>query len=218
MSDYALVPGTYIEPSPMGAFHAVSSAEEDATRRILRGLLAADLTLPADDEGIAKLAAESGVEDIEDILFRMQKLRYLRGSDSPRRLPREAIEDVVSKQLAMLSAKRKGVLADAQGLYVASAGFPHETAGELAAAATEFAAAYEKRRGVFEKNLGIDSSAIGLLSASAACRIGFWQLYVGDTRFTLVVDGPPLFNQDAFTTLIWALYNRYGRSRTDARN
>ncbi len=212
MTDYNLVQGAYIEPSPLGAYYAVGGDSTDATRRVLRCLLLAGHSMQAEPERISALASESGVDGIEELLYRMQSLRYLVGRETPRRLPTEPIEDVISGQLARLSPKRKGLLADAQGLYVATSGFAHETAGELAAAAAELAAVYQRRRGVFEDNLGIDSAAIGLLTGSAACRIGFWPLYVGSTRFTLVIDGPPLFDQDAFTTLAWALYNRYGRS------
>ena len=52
----------------------------------------------------------------------------------------------------------------------------------------------------------------GMVNAAGCSEVGFWPLYFGDDYFILIVSGMPRFNQEAFTTLVWALGVRYGRT------
>ena len=110
----------------------------------------------------------------------------------------------------MLSSQSKVLLADTQGFYVCSQGFPHETAEELSALSADIASLQERHQRLVGNNLGLETSAWGLVEASGGSRIGFWPLFIGEQRFALIISGCPQFNQPALTSLVWALSKRYG--------
>ena len=61
-------------------------------------------------------------------------------------------------------------------------------------------------------NMRLRSDGWGMVNAAGCSEVGFWPLYFGDDYFILIVSGMPRFNQEAFTTLVWALGVRYGRT------
>lgn len=209
MKDYDLVSGTYVMATPAGAYHAISHAGTEKSRRVIRHLLKEPRTPRADEAFLKRVEQSVEIDSVPEILFELQAIGYLDGSDRPLEAPDEAIEDLVKRTIAGMSSRKKALLTDDQGFYLAAAGFPHETAGELAALAAQLGEAYDRRRGVLRDNLGFDTSAMALVDSSGASEIGFWPLYVGRTRFTLVIEGAPKFNQSPFTELAWALTRRY---------
>ena len=61
-------------------------------------------------------------------------------------------------------------------------------------------------------NMRLRSDGWGMVNAAGCSEVGFWPLYFGDDYFILIVSGMPRFNQEAFTTLVWALGVRYGHT------
>lgn len=210
MSDYELVPGLYIAPSPAGAYHAVSGPKMDAPRRLLLHLMSVNVSpaltpdLLADVEG---LESENPLE----YLHRMQSMHLIEGFRDPRAMPTESIENAMPGLLGQLAgAKGKALLADEQGFYLSSHGFRHETAEELAALAADLDSLNQRHQGLVGGNLSLDTSAWGLLGAGGNSELGFWPLYIGNARFSLVLMGLPRLNKSAIVDLIWMLVNRYG--------
>jgi hypothetical protein len=104
------------------------------------------------------------------------------------------------------------LLADDQGFYLATSGFPHEVAEELSALSAELAIIHKRRSGLLMNNMGFDSHAWAIVNAFGNSQIGFWPVFVGKHQFVIVISGIPHFNQPEFVSLIWALSNRYSKS------
>ena len=212
MKQFTLAEGLYVFPSPGGAYYAVSARERNPTRNVLQSLLKMEWTPRLTLEG---LKAWSGIEDSEQalrLLYHAQGLNWVEGFESPLNCRNQPLEQLLPGLLETLSAHGKALLADGQGFYLASHGFAHEVAEELSALSAELANLNERRSGVLAKNLGLGTSAWGVVNASGNSQIGFWPLYVGKHRFTLVVSGLPHFNQPDFVQLIWTLCMRYAAS------
>jgi hypothetical protein len=106
------------------------------------------------------------------------------------------------------------LLADIQGFYLASHGFPHDVAEELSALSAELTNIHERRAVLLMDNLGVSSNAWALIDVFGNSQIGFWPLFIGSNRFVIVISGVPHFNQPEFVKLIWALSKRYA-TKTD---
>jgi hypothetical protein len=108
-----------------------------------------------------------------------------------------------------MSENGKVLLADMQGFYIASHGFPHEVAEELSGLSAELASIHERRSGLLMNNLGLVSNAWAIVDVFGNSQIGFWPLFIGKNRFVIAISGVPHFNQPEFVDLVWALSMRY---------
>ncbi len=208
MSDFQLQPGTYGAVSPSGAYLAVSQSKTNPARRLLLRLMAeetAPLLSPGD------LARWTGLEekDALELLHRLQSLGLVEGHTTPPAAPEGPLEQVLPLVLAPLSGSGKALLADSQGFYLATVGFPHETAEELSALSAGLAELYGRYHGLLHNNVGIPTGNWGLVDAAGNSEIGFWPLHIGKQRFTLVLAGLPQLNHTAFVDLVWSLARRY---------
>ncbi|AHE97068.1 hypothetical protein [Thioalkalivibrio paradoxus] len=210
MSDYELVPGLYVAPSPAGAYYAVSGTKMDGARRVLLHLMSLD----SSPELTPDLFQEINGLDTDDpagYLHRMQSMHLLEGFPEPRARPADSIENAMPGLLGDLAGpKGKALLADEHGFYLSTHGFPHETAEELAALAADVGGLDQRHRRLLEGNLALQTSAWGLLTAGGNSELGFWPLYVGSVRFSLVLKGRPRLNKAALVDVVWMLVNRYG--------
>ena len=203
----------YILPTPAGAYYCIASKETEAAKQFLQQLMTGNETAQLDAETLKYLSADES-NDQEQILLHIQKLKWLQGFDQSRQAPDGTIEDIFPGILKLLSSDAKALLADGQGLYLASAGFTHEAAEELSAVRGDLASLYARHQGVIKGNLNIKSSAFALVDAAGYSQLGFWPLYIGDLLFMLVISGVPRFDQDAFVNLIWSLHKRYYIDKT----
>ncbi len=210
MSAYRLVEDLYVLPTPAGAYHAVSSPEQDPPRRVLRRVLQ-ETTTPLLRLQALREWSESDEGHALELLYRMQGLGWIEGFESPRASPTAALEDLLPQLLRPLSGSGKVLLADSQGFYLYATGFPHEVAEELSALSADLATLHERRRGLLHNNLGLETGAWALVDASGNSQVGFWPLHVGDQRFVLVIGGMPRLNQPQLTELIWTLSRRYAQ-------
>ena len=202
----------YLTPTPAGAYFSVSGTEESPARQFLQRLLAQNegLQLSADDL-LEHMPVESE-EDALTMLTHMQKLGWVQGLETPLDAPAGQLETILPEILSQLSVSGKALLADEQGFYISSSGFPHETAEELSGLSASLATLHERYQGVLKNNLGEGSSAWGLVDAAGNSQVGFWPLFIGDHRFALVVGGQPQMNRPALILLVWALMMRYGKT------
>lgn len=209
MSDYELVPGLFLAPSPAGAYFAASSSSEDMSRRILLNLMAGRTTPELTIQNLLDL---SGVDadTAPEHFYRMQNMNLIQGLREPKSLPDTPLEKLLPSLLADLAGRNKAMLADEQGFYLASHGFHHETAEELAGLSADLGNLHQRHQGLIAGNLSLKTSAWALINAGGNSEIGFWPLYIGAQRFVLILTGLPNLNQAATVDLIWALTKRYG--------
>lgn len=209
MSTFTLTDGLFLYPTPAGAYYAVSSNFEDKPRQFLRQLLAQSVTPALNLENLGHLA---GVEDPQkycELLHHCQKLNWVQGLNEPEEYPSDLLENILPGLLGKMSESGKVLLADMQGFYLASHGFPHEVAEELSGLSAELTTIHERRSGLLMNNLGVASNAWGVIDVFGNTQIGFWPLFIGKNRFVIVISGIPHFNQPEFVKLIWALSIRY---------
>lgn len=209
MSDYELLPGLYLAPTPAGAYFAVSSPAEDVFRGLLLILMRGEVSPALTEESLVDLTGlEAGLA--MERLYHLQSLHLIQGLSEPRHIPQGNLEKVLPGILAELAGRGRALLADDQGFYLASHGFHHETAEELAGLSADLGLLHQRHQGLIANNLSLRSSAWALINAGGNSEIGFWPLYVGSQRFVLILTGLPNLNQVATLDLIWSLVRRYG--------
>ena len=210
MANYQLMENQYIAPTPAGAYHAVSDPDKETARKFLSTLLLQESTPLLSLDGLCEWSETDDEKAAMELLYRIQNLGWVQGLEAPETAPEESLEVILPDLLPPLSGSGKAMLADSQGFYLASHGFPHEAAEELSALSADLASLHERHRGVLNKNLGLGSSAWAIVDAAGNSQVGFWPFYIGSHRFVLAVAGLPHLNQPALTQLIWALSKRYG--------
>jgi hypothetical protein len=212
MASYKLEEGLYLYPTPAGAYYAIASNDTEKSRKFLCTLLGQQQTPKLNIANLKQLMNLDSDESCLELLYHCQRLGWIQGISRPLDFPQEPLEKLLPGLLAKLSQSDKALLADNQGFYLASNGFPHEVAEELSALSAEIAVVYNRRSGVLIKNLGLASNAWAVIDASGNSKIGFWPIMIGAQHFHLVVSGVPNFNQPEFVSLIWVLTVRYSKT------
>jgi len=211
MSEYALVDNLFLYPTPVGAYYAVASPEEEKSRKFIKKLLQLPETPALSVDTLMDLMDEDSEEKNLDLLRHCQKLGWVQGVEKSIKSPSGSLEEILPELLKNISESGKVVLADDQGFYLACSGFPHEVAEELSALSAEIATVHKRRSGLLINNLGIGSHAWAIVDAFGNSQIGFWPVFIGETRFVVAISGIPHFNQSDFVSLIWALSIRYAK-------
>ncbi len=211
MGNFTLADGLFLYPTPVGSYYAISSTEDDKSRRFLKRLLLQPKTPALNAEVLMDLMEESDKEKALELLHHCQKLGWVQGVSEALDAPAGALDEILSSILGNISESGKVLLADDQGFYLACNGFPHEVAEELSALSAEIATVHEKRSGLLMNNLGLGSQAWSVIDAFGSSQMGFWPIFIGKTRFVIIISGIPHFNQPDFVTLIWALSIRYAK-------
>ncbi|NOQ34975.1 MAG: hypothetical protein GQ569_03670 [Methylococcaceae bacterium] len=209
MSSYTLSDGLYIYPTPAGAYYAISSTEEDKSRRFLKSLLQQEQTLALTVDNLLKLADSDDEEKTLKLLHHCQKLGWVQGVETAMSSPKGSLENILPDLLKSLSIKGKVLLADDQGFYLASSGFAHEVAEELSALGAEVSTLHMRRSGLLMSNMGLGSHAWAVVNAVGKSQVGFWPVFIGKNRFVITISGTPHLNQPEFVSLAWALSIRY---------
>ncbi|MEQ1601091.1 MAG: hypothetical protein HOP04_00065 [Methylophilaceae bacterium] len=207
---FKLQEGVYLSPTAAGAYYLAANQKKDASRQFLMSLMTGDESPLLNEAALARWSHAQPDEDISELIYRLQELGLIQGENTPHHPPAGSLEDVLPPLLVQLSSNEKALLSDAQGLYLATAGFPHEAAEELSALSADLADLHTRHKGLLEGNLGFSTSNWGLIDASGNSQLGLWPLYIGEYRFVLVIAGMPQLNQAQFTDLVWLLSRRYG--------
>lgn len=209
MQQLSLSPGKFVAPTPAGAYAATQTSDGGAARRILRALLAEDST---PELTFAALRVWSGLEEDQEaanILHQLQSLAMIQSVSAPREVPGATLEELLPGLISPLTQSGKALLANSQGFYMASVGFPHETAEELSAMSADLASLQQRHHHLLRHNLGIASGNWAMVDSAGNSELGCWPLHIGIHRFVLVIAGTPHFNQLPFVDLVWALTHRY---------
>ena len=205
----------YILPTPAGAYYCISSRETEPARQFLQKLMAEKETMQLDAETLDHLLKDE-TNNQQQLLQHIDKLKWLQGFDQAIQILPGTIEQALPEILQLLSSDGKALLADDQGLYLASTGFTHEAAEELSALSGDLSSLYVRHQGIIKGNLNIKSSAFSIVDAAGYSQLGFWPIYIGELMFVLVISGAPRFDQVAFVNLIWSLHKRYFNYKTSA--
>lgn len=211
MSKYDLVDGLFLYPTPVGAYYAVASPEQDKSRKFIQRLLKQTETPVLNSENLMSLMELEDEDKALELLHHCYSLGWVEGVEKSIESPKATLEEILPDLLKNISETEKVLLADDQGFYLACSGFPHEVAEELSALSAEIATVHKRRSGLLVNNLGIASHAWAIVDAFGNSQTGFWPVFIGDNRFVIAISGIPHFNQSDFVTLIWALSNRYAK-------
>lgn len=207
--DYSLTEGLYLYPTPAGAYYAVCSMETDKPRQFLRRLLLQPQTPKLTLDNLQDLMNHDDPEKCFELLHHCQKLRWIQGVAEPIEYPSGSLEGLLPQLLSKISENGKVLLAEKQGFYLATHGFPHEVAEELSALSAEIATVHDRRAGLLVNNMGLMSQAWSIVDVFGNSEVGFWPLFISNNRFVIAVYGIPHFNQPEFVSLVWALSIRY---------
>lgn len=195
MADYRIADGLFLYPTPAGAYYAVSTKENDKPRQFLRTLFRQNDTPELSLEQLQQLTGIADAEKNQELLYHCQKLGLVQGLEQKRVAPSETLEQLLPRLLGKISENGKVLLADNEGFYLASHGIVHEAAEELSALCAEIAIVHDRRSGLLMNNLGIGSQAWAIVNAGGVSQVGFWPLFIGETRFVIAIIGIPHFNQ-----------------------
>ena len=207
--NYSLTEGLYLYPTPAGAYYAVSSTDQDKPRQFLRKLLQEKQTPILNINTLKQLMEQDDEEKCYELLHHCQKLNWIQGLSDIEEYPTGALENILPAMLSKISEKGKVLLADNQGFYLATQGFPHEVAEELSALSAEIATIHERRSGLLMNNMGLKSHAWAIVDAFGNSDVGFWPMFISNNRFVIAIYGIPHFNQPEFVSMVWALSIRY---------
>lgn len=209
MKRFTLVDNLFIHPTPGGCYHAFSNPSESPAKYLIRSLLKCPSSPELSLVGLKEWSKISDDEQALSMLERLQEIGWVQGFHVPAYCDTAPLEDALPNILSTLGSQNKVLLADAQGFYLASHGFPHEVAEELSALSASLADMHERRSGLLLNNMGLNSSAWSLVDANGNSQLGFWPIYIGKTRFVLAISGMPRLNQSNFVKLVWMLNLRY---------
>jgi len=213
MSSAKLAENLYIYLTPAGCYYAVSTREKDSTRKFLQALLGKTKTPKLNIENLQELMANNDPDKCIALLHKCQQLGWVQGIKEEREAPSGPMENLLPELLGKISGDGKILLADDQGFYLASKGFPHEVAEEISALSAELYVIHERRAGLLMKNMGLHSHAWAVVNASGNSQLGFWPLFIGNTKFVIALSGIPHFKQNEFISLIWMLSVRYAKNK-----
>ena len=206
MADYQLTQDVHIIPPPLGAYYAASNSQPDAARSLILGIMASDTTQKVSVETLRQYV---GKGDPLQLLYWMEKSKWIAGRVESETLAAQHIETDVPFLLSQLSGDGMALLADHDGFHLVSAGFTQEVAEELAILAAEISTIQSKYSELIRSKLRLGTLAMAVIDSGGNSELGCWPLYIGKQQFMLVVSGIPRFDQQAYLHLIWALCRRY---------
>lgn len=212
MDQYRLLERCYWLPTPAGAYHAASGDQDSPARGFLFAMMSDGQSRIGDEQRIMQWAGSADLKNALELVYRLQQLTLIQGEENEREAPTGPLEAVLPELLGNLSSSGKALLADPQGLYIATHGFHHETAEELAALSADISQLHQRHRQLLNHHLGLGGDAWSLSSASGHSQMGFWPLHIGNAVFSLVIADVPFLNQPAFRDLVWVLSRRYAFS------
>lgn len=204
-STLTLQTNLYPHITPAGAFYAVANKSNSASRTLLSNILEAKISEPISTEKLMQWAETDEVDSALNLLYRLQRLEFLYGGDTPVELP-ELTDDTLTSLLPHMSDSQKALLIDQDGFYFANSGFNHEAAEEVAILASEAIRLSERHALLIKNNLNIYQNAWGLCDPTGQSELTFFPIYIHDSKYILVTGGSPQLHKEAFVSLVRALY------------
>lgn len=209
MSELALTSSLYAQATPAGAYYALSGAKDESSRVLMRQVLVEGHLAPVTGE---LLQGWTGMDEERALhaLHRLERLHFVYGAREATPPAEGSLEDELPKVLKELSETGKAILADDNGLYLASVGFMHEVSEEIAALAGDVLAMTDRHSLLLFNNLKVSSRAWAIADARGRGELSFFPLHVREASFVLIVGGLPRLDDEAFVNLARMLSLRYG--------
>lgn len=204
-STLSLHSNLYPHITAAGAFYAIANKSVSASRTLLSNILRAGNSEPMSEANLLKWAETDDLNSALNLLYRLQRLEFLFGEDTPVELP-ELTDDTLADLLPHLSDSHKALLIDQDGFYFANSGFNHEAAEEVAILASEAIRLSERHALLIKNNLNIYQNAWGLCDPAGQSELTFFPIYINDTKYILVTGGTPQLHKEVFVSLVRALY------------
>lgn len=198
---------TFVVPTAAGVIQAVA-APGDTRSTVVLGLLQGGASRPIPLERLAKRANLADRKAVGSILFQLQRLAWVSGDLQPFAPPVEPPGESLPSLISLLSPLGKGVLADAQGFCVATAGYPESQARRLCALATKAFPLMLQFRDELEKP-GPGPTGLVLGGLDPHCTVTVRPVHVGERLFHLLLAGEADLDSPAFVHLIAVLARRY---------
>ncbi|MEI7546666.1 MAG: hypothetical protein WCK21_01205 [Actinomycetota bacterium] len=202
--------GSYLQPTPAGAYYAVGNPDPTAERSLLLNLMSSPASRRPSSADLMRWTAQQTEQEAYAVVFQAQERGWLEGFRQPQGPPPGPLEPIVTRCLVSLSSTGHGVLSDAQGFCIASQGFDGGSSDFLAAVSADIASMHERHSRYLADASGTSTGAWALVDMAGNSRVGFWPLFVGQHRFVLALGGLPALNHPALVELVWALTLRYG--------
>lgn len=212
MDNRTLQADKFIALTPAGAYAVSSQPNGGAGYQLLLSILSEQISPALTVENLTRLSGLPAGKALT-LLAQLQSAGLVQALEAPKSCSTEALETLLPKLTAKLSDENLALLSDPQGFYMARIGFEHEVAEELAALSTNLAEIHHRHQRLFREALQLPINGWSLTDPSGNSALGFWPLYVGEYRFSLVIAGRPRFNHPAFVALVWALSSRYAKER-----
>ena len=212
---YSLNTDLFLLPTPAGAFNAVAGSANNRLARFLVELLRNAAQEKVSDTNLRTWSGLDSDDGAREFLWRTQELGWVQALENAPEFSDAPLEQFLPELLPHLGMERKVLLADTQGFYLYSHGFPHEVAEELSALSADLANLHQRRSGSLNRNLGLSGSAWALTNAAGHSQLGFWPLHVGCERFVLAIAGQPAFNRPQLVELVVQLHRRFAAQKSD---
>ena len=211
---YSLNTDLFLLPTPAGAFNAVAGSANNRLARFLVELLRNAAQEKVSDTNLRTWSGLDSDDGAREFLWRTQELGWVQALENAPEFSDAPLEQLLP-ELPHLGMERKVLLADTQGFYLYSHGFPHEVAEELSALSADLASLHQRRSGSLNRNLGLSGSAWALTNAAGYSQLGFWPLHIGSERFVLAIAGQPAFNRPQLVELVVHLHRRFAVQQSD---
>ncbi len=193
-----------------GAYYAVSGEEVNPSRIFLCNLLKQGVNKTLSLPLLKELANVDDDATALNLLYRLQRLEFIYGSASAETIQKVNLENRLPELMEKMSDTGRALLANDAGLYIAAAGFHHESAEEVGALAGEMIRLSEQHALLISNNLNIHQNAWSICDPSGQSHLAFYPLYFGEYKFVLVIGGKPQLQNEAFVEFVEILYRRYG--------
>lgn len=196
--------------TPPGAYFAVSASDEDPLRTSLFSLMAQPAASPSSSGRLQAPDGEAALDlPASDVLDRLLQLEWVEYAvREPEAESAEPLERRLLELLPALSSEGRALLADHQGLPIASAGFDEIQGQGLAALSSEAIALGLRHRRLLAGSSARNPAAWAMVDAAGNSQIGVWPLFFGQRWFALVIGGRPLLARPAFLRLVQTLVRR----------
>lgn len=205
----ALNNSLFAEVTASGAYYAVASPNQDNARYLLNQILKEGSATIVTEERLIIWSGMDSIKNALQLLYRLQRLNFIYGTDTPRVAPTESIENSLPKLLVNLSETGRALLADDNGFYMACAGFHHEAAEEIAALAGDIISLKSRHERLLKNNLNIHNESWAIINHNGQSELGFYPIYVNKQIFVLVISGIPRLQGEDFINIIQLLIQRY---------
>ncbi len=199
----------FLVPSTIGAYLCITGALKDDQAPAVHWLFSQQASPRFDMSLLRNLREQAGIRNPKEIIRQLLVQRIVQFTSEPVHPPQEPMQDALPAMLAKLSKEERAMLADGNGLCIASIGFDHDRTEALSALASKLTAAlYHADRDLFDL-LDMKYGLTCLFDIASKRLFTFIPMSFGSHRLVAVTEGKAVFIGDTFRDFVWTLWGRY---------